>query len=136
MTHFFSDAKDFVSDRLGSPFWLSTIVSWCLWNWKIPVTALFQTESFTTHYLENYFNSTSISYHLLLPLASGLLYATLSGSFRETLEILAKIIHDKVSKIGSSGNLYSTISTERHNKIVKRLERQIQRISERISDSE
>jgi hypothetical protein len=136
MTQFFSDAKDFVSDRIGSPFWLSTIVSWCIWNWKIPVTALFQTNSFTIEFLEAYFESTSIWYHLALPLVSGLLYATLSGSFRETLEIAAKFVHDKVAKIDGTGRLYSTISTEKHNKKVKRLERQIQRISEKIVDSE
>lgn len=136
MTHFFADAKDFLSERFGSPFWLSTIVSWFIWNWKVSITALFQAQNFTVQYLENYFSATPFWYHLALPVLSGFLYAILSGSFRETLEIGAKILHDKISSIDKNGKLYNTISTDLHNKKIKILERQIERVSQRIAETE
>lgn len=136
MSQFFSDARDFFSERFGSPFWISTVVSWCVWNWKVSITAIFETENFTVIFLEEYFSETAWSYHLLLPLLSGLIYATLSGSLKETLEIAAKIFRDQISKWDSNNNLYNTISKDTYDKKVGMLERQIDRISKRIAESE
>lgn len=136
MSQFFSDARDFFSDRFGSPFWISTLVSWCVWNWKVSITAIFETEKFSVAFLEGYLCETSWSYHLLLPILSGLIYSTLSSSFKETLEIAAKVCRDQISRWDSENNLYKTISKEAYDKKVGMLERQIERISKTIAESE
>lgn len=123
-----TDIKDFFSDRFGSPFWISTVISWLIWNWKLTVTAIFQSEKFSVAVVEEYFKSTPVEIHLIAPVVCGLIYAIGSGLMKESLEIAAKLLRSKLIELDSSGKLYKTVSMEFHRNQLSKLQRQIKRI--------
>lgn len=129
MTKYLADIRDFLHDRFGSPFWLSTVVSWLVINWEIPITAIFESEKMGTNYLHIYFKNHEFFYYAVLPVVIGLAYAILSGVIRELIEGSAKVLRSKISSWFYSVGIFSTISLEEHKRELAILQRRLSEIS-------
>ncbi|WP_226596766.1 hypothetical protein [Marinobacter nauticus] len=122
MQQFFNDFKNYIQDRFGNPFWLSTLFAWCLINWPLLVTALFQTELFNVRYILNYTSSNTSARYIWWPLFFGLGYSIFSGVLKETLEGIAKSFRAYIAQKFMDLGFYPSISLEDHKKEIAILE--------------
>lgn len=128
MTDIIQDVRDYFTDRFSSPLWLSIIVSWLLINWRLPITAIFESDRFNVSYINFYIDGTNHWCLITLPALIGLAYSIFSSSAKETLELSSKAIRSTIVKLDRSGKWYKSISMDLHNSEIDRLKRRLQKI--------
>lgn len=128
MNDLMQDVRDYLTDRFSSPLWLSIIISWLLINWRLPITAIFESDRFNVSYINFYIDSVDHWCLITLPILFGLAYSIFSSSAKETLELSSKVTRSAIVKLDRSGKLYRSISINQHNSEIDRLKRKLQKI--------
>jgi len=92
MTDFLKSMKSILHERISSPFYGSLIVSWLLWNWKIPYVTLFVDSSKLTVDKIAYImiNCNDCRYLIYYPLISTVVILTVipfitNGAYEKTI---------------------------------------------------